>query len=321
MTVNLEDYATCMKMAAPEVVETLEATFHDAARVMSPAGLHDYMEGAKGLCNLGRGHDVVLSFLEEMPAVVQECGEDIIRDCVEAALKLSSMTSGQVIALLFAVSPQTALVLLVLLPLLGSVLVAGTRNVRGPFAIVQLAWLLLLAVGAPQALLDLRFPGSRLLGEDAGWQLRLHVLTSMLAYSLLTLASAQAILLAVQDNHLRRHHPGGFIRALPPLQTMESLLFEMIGVGFALLSVALVTGFIYLEDMFAQHLVHKTVLSIAAWCAFAVLLWGRWRFGWRGRTAIRWTLGGFIALMLAFFGSKHTMSAPEILEIVHTKIF
>ena len=108
MTVNLEDYAACMKKAAPEVVETLEATFHDAARVMSPAGLHDYMEGAKGLCNLGRGHDVVLSFLEEMPAVVEECGEDIIRDCVEAALKLSSMTSGQVIALLFASLPTAA---------------------------------------------------------------------------------------------------------------------------------------------------------------------------------------------------------------------
>ena len=108
MTVNLEDYAACMKAAAPEIVETLEATFHDAARVMSPAGLQDYMEGAKGLCNLGRGHDVVLSFLEEMPAVVQECGEDIIRDCVEAALKLSSMTSGQVIALLFASLPTAA---------------------------------------------------------------------------------------------------------------------------------------------------------------------------------------------------------------------
>lgn len=108
MTVNLEDYAACFKKADPEVLDTLEATFHDAARVMSPAGLHDYMEGAKGLCNLGRGHDVVLSFLEEMPAVVQECGEDVIRDCVEAALKLSSMTSGQVIALLFASLPTAA---------------------------------------------------------------------------------------------------------------------------------------------------------------------------------------------------------------------
>lgn len=161
-----------------------------------------------------------------------------------------------------------------------------------------------LPIAAITVLLDVRFHGSHMLGENVGWDLRVHVLTSMLAYSLLTLASAQAILLAVQDNHLRRHHPGGFIRALPPLQTMESLLFEMISLGFALLSVSLITGFVYLEDMFAQHLVHKTVLSIVAWFAFAVLLWGRYRFGWRGRTAIRWTLVGFAVLMLAYFGSK-----------------
>jgi ABC-type uncharacterized transport system permease subunit len=164
--------------------------------------------------------------------------------------------------------------------------------------------ILALPLAAITVLLDLRFPGSHLLSEQSGWALRVHVLTSMLAYSLLTLASAQALLLAVQDNHLRRHHPGGFIRALPPLQTMESLLFEMISLGFVLLSVALGTGFAYLDDMFAQHLVHKTVLSIVAWIAFAVLLWGRYRFGWRGRTAIRWTLIGFAVLMLAYFGSK-----------------
>jgi len=108
MTINLEDYRACLEKAAPEVQDTLEATFHDAARVMSPQGLHDYMEGAKGLCNLGRGHDVVLSFLEEMPAVVQECGDDVIRDCIEAAMKLSSMTSGEVIALLFSSLPTAA---------------------------------------------------------------------------------------------------------------------------------------------------------------------------------------------------------------------
>ncbi len=164
--------------------------------------------------------------------------------------------------------------------------------------------ILALPVAAITILLELRFPGSHLLGDQAGWALRVHVLTSLLAYSMLTLASAQAILLAVQDNHLRHHHPGGFVRALPPLQTMESLLFEMISLGFILLSVGLATGFLYLEDMFAQHLVHKTVLSIVAWIAFGVLLWGRFRFGWRGRTAIRWTLVGFAVLMLAYFGSK-----------------
>jgi ABC-type uncharacterized transport system permease subunit len=164
--------------------------------------------------------------------------------------------------------------------------------------------ILALPMAAITVLLDVRFPGRRLLGENADWSLSVHVLTSMLAYSLLTLASVQAILLAVQNHYLRRHHPGGFIRALPPLQTMESLLFEMISIGFALLSVSLITGFLYLDDMFAQHLVHKTVLSIAAWIAFAVLLWGRYRFGWRGRKAIRWTLVGFAVLMLAYFGSK-----------------
>ena len=136
------------------------------------------------------------------------------------------------------------------------------------------------------------------------WQLDAHILFSVLAYSLFVLAAFQAILLATQERHLRNRQPGGFIRALPPLQVMEKLLFQMIGAGFILLTVALLTGFFFLEDIFAQHLVHKTILSIAGWIIFGILLWGRWRFGWRGRTAIRWTLSGFALLALAYFGSK-----------------
>ena len=108
MSVNLEDYRDCFAKAPEEIFDTLEATFHEAARVMSPQGLADYMEGAKGLCSLGRGYDVVLSFLENMPAVVKEVGEDVIRDCIGAAMKLSSMTSGEVIALLFSSLPTAA---------------------------------------------------------------------------------------------------------------------------------------------------------------------------------------------------------------------
>lgn len=152
------------------------------------------------------------------------------------------------------------------------------------------------------------YPAEHLVtSPESGRQLDFHILTSLLAYSILGLAALQAILLAIQDHHLRNRQPGGFIRALPPLQTMEALLFQMIGAGFTLLTLALVTGFVFLEDIFAQHLVHKTVLSIAAWLVFAVLIWGRWRFGWRGRTAIRWTIGGFIFLMLAYFGSKFVL--------------
>jgi ABC-type uncharacterized transport system permease subunit len=110
--------------------------------------------------------------------------------------------------------------------------------------------------------------------------------------------------LAVQDNHLRQRQPGGFVRGLPPLQTMESLLFEMIAAGFVLLTFALLSGFAFLQNMFAQHLVHKTVLSTIAWLVFGGLLLGRYRYGWRGRTAITWTLSGFVLLILAYFGSK-----------------
>jgi ABC-type uncharacterized transport system permease subunit len=164
--------------------------------------------------------------------------------------------------------------------------------------------LFLLPMAAFTLYLDARYPTASFMPQAAGWNLKIHVLISMLAYSLLTLASVQAILLAIQDSHLHSRHPGGFIRALPPLQTMESLLFEMIAAGFVLLTFALLSGFAFLEDMFAQHLVHKTVLSTLAWLVFGALLVGRHRYGWRGRTAIIWTLAGFVMLILAYFGSK-----------------
>lgn len=132
----------------------------------------------------------------------------------------------------------------------------------------------------------------------------LHILFSLVAYSLLAIAAVQALGLAVQEHQLRHRRPGGIVRMLPPLQTMEHLLFQMLYAGFALLTLGLASGWLFTEDLFAQHLVHKTVLSIVAWLVFGVLLWGRQRFGWRGQTAIRWTLAGFASLALAYFGSK-----------------
>ena len=152
--------------------------------------------------------------------------------------------------------------------------------------------------------LDSRFQSVHFLTDQFSGGLTIHIMVSMLAYSLFALASVQSVLLAIQDHHLRQRHPGGFIRALPPLQTMESLLFEMIAVGFVLLSLALLSGFAFLENMFEQRLAHKTVLSIIAWFVFGTLLWGRYRFGWRGQKALIWTLSGFVVLMLAYFGSK-----------------
>ncbi|MBI5451766.1 MAG: cytochrome c biogenesis protein CcsA [Gammaproteobacteria bacterium] len=152
--------------------------------------------------------------------------------------------------------------------------------------------------------LETVLPSHHLLPEDSSLTLRLHILISILSYSLLSVAAVQAMVLAFQDRHLHNKQPGGLIRVLPPLQTMEGLLFQMIGVGFVMVTLSLITGFIYLDDMFAQHVVHKTVLSLIGWLFYAVLLWGRWQFGWRGRRAIRITLSGFGALILAYLGSK-----------------
>lgn len=131
-----------------------------------------------------------------------------------------------------------------------------------------------------------------------------HILLSILAYSIFTISVLQAILLSRQEAALKQHHTRGLIASLPPLQTMERLLFEMIWTGLILLSASLVSGFIFLEDLFSQHLVHKTVLSILAWLFYATLLFGRMTFGWRSHTALRWTIAGFIILALGFFGSK-----------------
>jgi len=131
-----------------------------------------------------------------------------------------------------------------------------------------------------------------------------HILLSILAYSIFTIATIQAILLSRQISALKQHHTRGLVSSLPPLQTMERLLFEMVWTGLILLTASLVTGFIFFEDLFAQHLVHKTAFSMFAWCLYAILLFGRMKFGWRSNTAVRWSIASFITLALGFFGSK-----------------
>lgn len=134
-----------------------------------------------------------------------------------------------------------------------------------------------------------------------------HILSSILAYSVLTIAAIQALALSLQDYQLKHHHLKGILKNLPPLQTMETLLFESLWIGVALLSLSIVSGLIFLDDIFAQHLVHKSAFTIAAWCIFSTLLWGHWQLGWRSQTAVRWTIGGFVALMLGYFGSKFVL--------------
>ena len=144
--------------------------------------------------------------------------------------------------------------------------------------------------------------------------LQVHVVSSLFAFSILTIAAVQSVLLLTQDRRLRKHHLDGITRAFPPLHDTERLLFQTLLAGFVLLSVALISGFVFLENMFEQHIAHKTILSILAWIVFALLLWGRRQFGWRGRVAIHWTLSGFGLLILAYLGSKF------VLELVLNRV-
>jgi ABC-type uncharacterized transport system permease subunit len=136
------------------------------------------------------------------------------------------------------------------------------------------------------------------------WRVSVHILLSLLSAGLLTLAAAQAMALATQERVLHHHRVAPAASRMPPLQTMERILFQLVAVGFALLSLTLLSGLWFIHDWLAQHLAHKTVLSITAWLIFGVLLWGRWHYGWRGRTATRWALAGYATLIAAYFGSK-----------------
>lgn len=140
--------------------------------------------------------------------------------------------------------------------------------------------------------------------EQYDWKIGAHIVLSTLAYALFTIAAALAIALALLDRRLRNRQPLGKLEILPSVEALEAGTFQALGAGFAILTLSLFSGFVFVQNLFAQHLVHKTVLSCLAWIVFAILLFGRWRFGWRGRTAVRWTLSGFALLVLAYFGSK-----------------
>jgi ABC-type uncharacterized transport system permease subunit len=140
--------------------------------------------------------------------------------------------------------------------------------------------------------------------EQQNWEIAAHIVLSTLAYALLTIAVALAIALALLDRRLRDRRPLGWLTILPSVEALEAGTFQALAAGFAVLTLALFSGFVFVQDLFAQHLIHKTVLSCLAWVVFAVLLFGRWRFGWRGRVATTWTLSGFALLGLAYFGSK-----------------
>lgn len=142
---------------------------------------------------------------------------------------------------------------------------------------------------------------------DLSYGLAWHILLSILAYSILTIAALQSILLYWQDNALKKRQARGILRSLPPLQLMDRLLFEMLWLGMILLTASYIIGWPYILDMKGQHLSHKVVFALISWLIFAWLLLGRYRYGWRGVVASRWTLIGAAFMLLSYFGSKFVL--------------
>jgi len=169
--------------------------------------------------------------------------------------------------------------------------------------------LLSLPVAAIGVLLPTLFPGQHLLANADSPQFRAHFLIAMLAYSLFTLAALHAVLMAVAEKQLHRGRLTPIMASLPPLLTMETLLFRLIHVAFALLTLTLATGVLFSESLFGKAMAfnHKTFFAVVSWLIFAALLAGRHIAGWRGRVALRWTLTGFAVLLLAYVGYRFVL--------------
>ncbi|MDE0061908.1 MAG: cytochrome c biogenesis protein CcsA [Gammaproteobacteria bacterium] len=225
-----------------------------------------------------------------------------LRALVLPALVLHSIAAYGIIALpqginlsLASVTSLTALIVLAM------VVAAGVARP------VHSLFVLLFPLAALALLASLFLQRDQAPADGLTDVLAVHVLVSVLAYSILLMAALQSILVGIAERNIRAKSRILMLRILPPLETMEHLLFVMLWVGFAGLTVAIASGFIYLDDMFAQHVVHHTVLSSASWVVYVVLLVGRMAFGWRGTAAVRWTLSAFALLLLGYFGSKFVL--------------
>ena len=168
---------------------------------------------------------------------------------------------------------------------------------------------LVLPVAAVAVLLPTVLPSVRPLPNTELVVFKLHLLIAMLAYSLFTIASLHVLLMALLE---RRLHDGSLprvLQGLPPLLAMETLLFRIIWAGFILLTATIASGVLFSEELFgrAARLNHKTVFGVLSWIIFAALLGGRHIYGWRGRVAVRWTLTGFLMLVLAYVGSRFVL--------------
>ncbi|MEM7431337.1 MAG: cytochrome c biogenesis protein CcsA [Pseudomonadota bacterium] len=179
-------------------------------------------------------------------------------------------------------------------------LIAVIAALREPLRGMSAAMLVLAA-------LFLLIPGTPGSGAVIGWQMQSHVLVSLAAYGLLAVGAIIAVFALVQDRRLGSGTVTPANQLFAPLQTTEALLFGITAAGFVGLVLSILSGVVFVEDLFGQHLVHKTGLSFLALILFGVLLVGRQYAGWRGHRAVYLYLWGFAVLCLAYFGSRYIL--------------
>ncbi len=165
---------------------------------------------------------------------------------------------------------------------------------------------MVLPLAAACTMLPVAFPQVHLVAHASATGFKLHFLAAMLAYSLFTLSALHAIFMGFTERALHQRTMTRSLTSLPPLLTMEALLFRILGIGFVLLTLALGSGLLFSEALFgkALSLDHKTIFAFIAWGIFGTLLIGRHIRGWRGKKALHWTLTGFGVLLLAYVGSR-----------------
>lgn len=144
------------------------------------------------------------------------------------------------------------------------------------------------------------------------YSLGFHVVISIFAYSVLGLATAQAILFSIQERRFQKRNLTNLNRALPPLQVMEKTLIQLVMLGFLILSVAILSGAYFIEQFFDQKLAHKTFFSILAWTTYALFLWGHFQLGWRGQKAARYTIWAYSFLAISYIGTQGVLLVMSV---------
>jgi ABC-type uncharacterized transport system permease subunit len=157
-------------------------------------------------------------------------------------------------------------------------------------------------IAALSIALALEFPSSHIINTAAHPKQFIHILLSVVTFSILAIAGLQVIILALQERFLRLKY-FEISNTLPPIETMERLLFQMIAIGAFLLSILLVSSIYSFHDILARQILQKTILTFLAWSVFIVLLVGRYYFGWRGKKAMYCTLSGVVLLTVTYFSS------------------